>query len=147
MSSHCTHTQRFFWHKARSYARIPKLKSSEFFGRTGQLIVAEAKELQLCQLPELGRDGACQCIFGHKTISGRLVYQPINLSKKVLTSQFVPIQLQVHQGGAEAEFRRNVACAARRSFLVRGTLVYQTGEMSTKLTYRSAGYSRDRDYS
>ena len=102
------------------------------FWRTGQLIVVEVKVHQPGQLPNLGRDGACQRIFGHKTISGRLVYQPINLSKKVLTSQFVPIQLQVHQGGAEAEFRRNVACAARRSFLVRGTLVYHAGHYEHK---------------
>ena len=45
------------------------------FWRTGQLIVAEVKAHQPGQLPNLGRDGACQRIFGLKTISGRLVYQ------------------------------------------------------------------------
>ncbi len=55
-------------------ARIPKLQSSEFFGRTSQMIVVEVKGQQLGQLPNLGRDGTCQRIFGHKTISGRLVY-------------------------------------------------------------------------
>ena len=35
----------------------------------------EVKVHQLGQLPNLGRDGACQRIFAQKTISGRLVYQ------------------------------------------------------------------------
>ena len=62
--------------------------------------------------------------FLHKTRDGILVYQPANLSKKVLTGQSVCVQIELPHGCAEAEFRRNVACAARRSFLDVGTLVY-----------------------
>ena len=71
----CGLTPTHFSHEARWYTRTPKSQSSELFGRTGQLIAVEAKATQLGQLPNLGRDGACQRIFGHKTISGRLVYQ------------------------------------------------------------------------
>ncbi len=49
------------------------------------------------------------------------------------TGQSVEEQTEVLHGRAEAEFRRNVACAARRSFLVRGTLVYQTGQDEHKV--------------
>jgi hypothetical protein len=47
--------------------------------------------------------------------------------QKMLTSQCVEPHIEQLQCRAEAEFRRNVACAARRSFLGVGTLVYQTG--------------------
>ncbi len=43
---------------------------------------------------------------------GLLVYQPINLSKKVLTGQLVLVQREALQCRAEAELRGNVACAA-----------------------------------
>ncbi len=59
---------------------------------------------------------------------GILVYQPINLSKKVLTGQLVVEQPQALQCRAEAEFRGNVACAARRAYSEVGILVYQTGQ-------------------
>jgi hypothetical protein len=49
-------------------------------------------------------------------------FQSINLSKKVLTRQFIVAQQKFLQCRAESEFRRNVACAARRSFLDVGTL-------------------------
>jgi hypothetical protein len=65
--------------------------------------------------------------------NGLFVYQPINLSKKVLTVESAPRQIQVRQGRAKAEFQRNVACAARRSFLGVGTLVYQTGQDEYKI--------------
>jgi hypothetical protein len=42
-----------------------------------------------------------------------LANQPINLSEKVLTGQMVVTQLESHQCREEAEFRRDVACAAR----------------------------------
>ena len=74
-----------------------KIAIKRVFLLTGQLILVEVEVFQLRELPDLRRDGACQRISRHKTLSGRLVYQ--------------------------------------------------TGEMSTKLTYRSAGYPRDRDYS
>ena len=62
--------------------------------------------------------------------NGRLVYQSSNVSKKVLTGQFVVAQPEPRHASAEPELRRDVACAARRSFLVRGTLVYQSSNMS-----------------
>ncbi len=52
---------------------------------------------------------------------GLLVYQTINLSKKVLTGQYVVVQVEPLQCRAEAEIRRNVACTARRSCLDVGT--------------------------
>ena len=55
------------------------------------------------------------------------------MSKKVLTGQLVVGQAEVRHGSAEPELRRDVACAARRSFLVRGTLVYQLSNMSKKV--------------
>jgi hypothetical protein len=51
----------------------------------------------------------------------------------MLTSQFVDRQFEHRQCRAQAEFRRNVACAARRSVLDVGTLVSQQGTMSTKM--------------
>ncbi len=52
---------------------------------------------------------------------------PIDQSEQnVLTSQLVSVQTEVLHCRAEAEFRRNVACAARRSFLDVGTLVNQS---------------------
>ena len=61
-----------------------KIAIKRVFGRTGQLIPVEVEVLQLSKLPNLRRDGACQRISSHKTLSGRLVYQSINLSKTVL---------------------------------------------------------------
>ncbi len=58
---------------------------------------------------------------------GLLVYQPINLSKKVLTGQLVLVQPEAPQCRAEAEFRGNVPCAARRAYSEVGILVNQTG--------------------
>ena len=55
------------------------------------------------------------------------------MSKKVLTSQLVAVQAEIRQGTAEPELCRDVACAERRSFLVRGTLVYQTGQDEHKI--------------
>ena len=55
------------------------------------------------------------------------------MSKKVLTGQMVVLQPERLQCRAEAEFRRNVACAARRHFLDVGTLVYQTSNVSKKV--------------
>ena len=101
--------------------------------RTGQLIVGETKALHVSELPDLGWDAACQRIFRHKTVSGILVYQSSNMSKKVLTGQLVVVQAEVRHGSAEPELRRDVACAARTSFLVRGTLVYQTGQDEHKI--------------
>ncbi len=49
------------------------------------------------------------------------------------TGQFVEAEHELFQCRAEAEFRRNVACAARRSFLDVGTLVYQTGQDEHKI--------------
>ena len=46
------------------------------------------------------------------------------MCKKVLTGQLVEVQEELRHASAEPELRRDVACAARRSFLVRGTLVY-----------------------
>jgi hypothetical protein len=62
-----------------------------------------------------------------------IVYQPINLSKKLLTGQLVLVQVEDRQVSAEDEFRGNVACAARRSFLDVGTLVYQQMNLSKKV--------------
>jgi hypothetical protein len=53
--------------------------------------------------------------------------------QKVLTGQFAPIQVEVRHGRAEAEFCGDVACAARRSLLVRAVLVYQPINLSNKL--------------
>ena len=66
-----------------------KIAIKRVFGRTSQLILVEVEEPQLSKLPNLRRDGACQRISRHKTLSGRLVYQPINLSKQVRTGQSV----------------------------------------------------------
>ena len=109
------------------------LQSSEFLGRTGQLIVVEVKVQQLGQPPNLGRNGACQRIFSHKTLVGILVYQSNNMSRKVLTGQLVAVQAEVRHASAEPELSRDVACAARRSFLGRGILVYQTGQDEHKI--------------
>ncbi len=65
--------------------------------------------------------------------NGLLVYQSINLSKNVLTGQFVVVQPERAQCRAEAEFRRNVACAARRSFFEVGILGSQTGQDEHKI--------------
>ena len=65
--------------------------------------------------------------------NGRIVYQSSNMSKKVLTGQLVVVQAEVRHGSAEPELRRDVACAARTSFLVRGTLVYQPANLSKKV--------------
>ena len=54
------------------------------------------------------------------------------MSKKVLTGQLVVVQMEFCHASAEPELRRDVACAARRSFLVRGTLVYQSSKVSKK---------------
>ncbi len=64
-----------------------------------------------------------------------LVYRSINLSKKVLTGQLVLVQVEDRQVSEEAEFRGNVACAARRSLLDVGTLdfVYQAGQDKHKV--------------
>ena len=51
----------------------------------------------------------------------------------MLTGQFVVVQIELLQCCAEAEFRGNVACAARRSFLDVGTLVYPSRNLSTKV--------------
>ena len=51
----------------------------------------------------------------------------------MLTGQLVVGQIELLQCRAEAEFRRDVACAARRYFLDVGTLVYQTSNVSKKV--------------
>ena len=84
---------------------------------TGQLVVAQIEVRHRRAPPELRRNVACAArrsflVFGTLI----LVSQPINLSKKVRTGQSVGIQTEVLHGRAEAELRRNVACAARRSF-------------------------------
>ena len=71
-----------------------------------------------------------------------LLVRSINLSKKVLTGQFVDVHPETRHSRALPELRRNVACAARRSLLVYSFT--KQGKMSTKLTYRSAGYTRER---
>ena len=43
------------------------------------------------------------------------------------------VQGEVRHASAEPELRRDITCAARRSFLVRGTLVYQSSKMSKKV--------------
>ena len=61
--------------------------------------------------------------------NGRLVYQSGKVSKKELTGQSVVVQAEIRHVSAEPELRRDVACAARRSFLVRGTLtILQSSE-------------------
>ena len=55
------------------------------------------------------------------------------MSKKELTGQLVVVQTEVCHASAEPELRRDVACAAIRSCLVRGTLVYQTGQDEHKI--------------
>ena len=50
----------------------------------------------------------------------------------MLTGQLVAVQVEVRHASAEPELCRDIACAARRSFLVRGTLVYQSGKVSKK---------------
>ncbi len=103
------------------------------FWRTGQLIAFEVKAHQLGQLPNLGRDGACQRIFGHKTISGRLENQSINLSKKGFpVNSLKSSEIELRHSRAPPELRRNVVCAARRSFQVLGTLVYQARHCEQK---------------
>ena len=51
----------------------------------------------------------------------------------MLTGQFVDTQAEHLQCRAEAEFRGNVACAARRSYFEVGILVYQTGRDEHKI--------------
>ncbi len=51
----------------------------------------------------------------------------------MLTGQFVVGQHEALQCRPESEFRRNDACAARRSFLDVGTLVYHPINLSNKL--------------
>ncbi len=51
----------------------------------------------------------------------------------MLTGQSVVLQPEVLECRAEAEFRGNVACAARRSYFEVGILVYQLGTVSTKM--------------
>ena len=71
----------------------------------------------------------------------------MNLCKKVLTGQFVVVQIEPLQCCAEAEFRGNVACSARRSFLVRGTLVYRSINLSKNvLTGQSVGVAARRSF-
>ena len=55
------------------------------------------------------------------------------MSKKVLTGQLVVFQIEVRHASAEPELRRDITCAARRSFLVHGRLVYQTSKVSKKV--------------
>ena len=50
----------------------------------------------------------------------------------MLTGQSVEVQSELRHASAEPELRRDVACAKRRSFLVRGTLVYQSSKVSKK---------------
>jgi hypothetical protein len=82
----------------------------------------------------------------HKTLSSRLVYQSINLSNNVLTGQSVYAQIEHRHSRAQAELRRDYACASRRSFLVRGTLV-NLGTMSTQKSYRSIRSSGHKAHS
>ena len=51
----------------------------------------------------------------------------------MLTGQFVFEQPELRHASAEAELRGDVACAPRRHFFVRGTLVYQSSKMSKKV--------------
>ena len=51
----------------------------------------------------------------------------------MLTGQLVVVQLEVLHGRAATQLRRDVACAAIRSCLVRGTLVYQLSNVSKKV--------------
>ncbi len=83
---------------------------------TVQLILVEVKVFQLGELPNLRRDSACQRISRHKTLSGRLIHPSRNLSTNVLTSQPVPLQLEVLHSRAAPQLRRDCTCAARRSF-------------------------------
>jgi hypothetical protein len=78
--------------------------------------MVEVDDVQLGELPDLRRDGACQRISSHKTLTCRLVYHSINLSKTVLTGQFVVPQQERRHASAEPELRRDVACTATRSF-------------------------------
>ena len=55
------------------------------------------------------------------------------MSNKVLTGQLVVVQVELRHASAEPELRRDGACAARRSFLVCGRLVYQLSNMSKKV--------------
>ena len=87
---------------------------------TGQLVGVQPQAHHSRAPPELRRNVACAArrsflVFGTLI----LVYQPINLSKKVRTGQSVGIQTEFLHGRAEAELRWNVACEARRSFLFR----------------------------
>ena len=60
------------------------------------------------------------------------------------TGQFVEAQIEVRHRRAPPELRRNVACAARRSFLVFGLLVYPSRNLSTKvLTGQSIRVERE----
>ena len=75
-----------------------KLQSSEFLGRTGQLIVVEVKAQQLGQPPNLGRNGACQHIFNRKTLRGI----PIATKRlfRTRTGQLlIVVEVKVHQLG------------------------------------------------
>ena len=51
----------------------------------------------------------------------------------MLTGQLVVVKPERRHSRAEADFRRNVACAARRSFFEVGILVYQTGQDEHKI--------------
>ena len=51
----------------------------------------------------------------------------------MLTGQLVLVQVEVRHASAEPELRRDVACAARRSFLVHGRLVYHSSNMSKQV--------------
>ena len=55
------------------------------------------------------------------------------MSEKVLTGQLVVVQVEDLHCRAAAEFRGNVACTARRSFLDVGILVYPSRNLSTKV--------------
>ena len=51
----------------------------------------------------------------------------------MLTGELVAAQLEDLHGRAAAEFRGNVACTARRSFLDVGVLVYRSINLSKKV--------------
>ena len=55
------------------------------------------------------------------------------MSNKELTGQSVAYKVEARHSRAAPQLRRDVACAARRSFLDCGTLEYQTSNVSKKV--------------
>ena len=101
------HSKKVFF---RCWYTYTKIAIKRVLGRTGQLILLEKEVLQLSKLPDLGRDGACQRIFGHKTISGRLVYHCNQAMPTHLQSLEDNVRCTQPNAPTQAKYRLPVAC-------------------------------------